>query len=41
MRTRWTACDTEDEYFGERRKESKLERKIAQAKDRSKYKKIG
>lgn len=39
MSKRWIACDTEDEFFGEDRKQAKLDRKIAQAKDRSKYKK--
>lgn len=36
---RWIGCSIEDEYLGEDRKESKKERKIAVAKDRSKYKK--
>lgn len=31
--------DEEEHYFGDRRKERKLERKLASAKDRSKYKK--
>lgn len=36
---RWIGCPTEADYFGEERKSGKLERKIAGAKDRSKYKK--
>ena len=36
---RWIGCDLEAEYFGEDRKISKQERKLASAKDRSKYKK--
>lgn len=36
---RWIACDVEEEYFGEDRKSSKIERKRLTAKDRSKYKK--
>lgn len=36
---RWIACDIEHEYLGEDRKSSKMERKRAEAKDRSKYKK--
>ena len=39
MRNRWIACDVEEEFFGEERKQSKIDRKQAQAKDRSKYKK--
>lgn len=35
----WIGCDLEAEYFGDDRKMSKKERKIASAKDRSKYKK--
>lgn len=35
----WVRCTTEQEYFGDERKSRKLERKIAVAKDRSKYKK--
>lgn len=35
----WVGCDIEEEYFGDDRKLSKKERKIAAAKDRSKYKK--
>jgi ribosome biogenesis GTPase / thiamine phosphate phosphatase len=36
---RWVGCDIEEHYLGDERKSSKLERKIASAKDRSKYKK--
>lgn len=36
---RWIGCPVEEEYLGENRKESKMERKKAIAKDRSKYKK--
>lgn len=36
---RWIACDVEEEYLGEDRKHSKIERKRITAKDRSKYKK--
>lgn len=36
---RWIACDVEHEYLGEDRKSAKMERKRAEAKDRSKYKK--
>lgn len=36
---RWVGCSTEEEYFGDNRKSGKKERKIAVAKDRSKYKK--
>ncbi len=36
---RWIADDLEDEYFKENRKSSKIERKLATSKDRSKYKK--
>lgn len=39
MTKRWIACPTEDEFFGEERKQDKKDRKLAQAKDRSKYKK--
>ncbi len=39
MSKRWVACDTEEEFFGDERKQAKMDRKIAQAKDRSKYKK--
>lgn len=39
MSKRWIGCDIEAEYFGEDRKEGKMARKRAQAKDRSKYKK--
>ena len=36
---RWIPCPSEEEYWDESRKEGKIERKIAKAKDRSKYKK--
>lgn len=36
---RWIRCSTEEEYLGENRKEGKTNRKIAIAKDRSKFKK--
>lgn len=36
---RWIRCSIEEEYLGENRKEGKIERKIARAQDRSKYKK--
>ncbi len=36
---RWVACEVEQEYLGEDRKGSKMERKRVRAKDRSKYKK--
>jgi ribosome biogenesis GTPase / thiamine phosphate phosphatase len=36
---RWMRCDVEEHYFGEERKVSKKERKLATSKDRSKYKK--
>lgn len=36
---RWIRCPVEEEYLGENRKESKMKRKMASAKDRSKYKK--
>lgn len=36
---RWVKCDVEADYFGEDRKMGKIERKLAKAKDRSKYKK--
>lgn len=39
MTKRWVGCDMEEEFFGDERKQSKIERKKAQAKDRSKYKK--
>lgn len=39
MPKRWVACPIEEEYFGDDRKLGKQERKIASAKDRSKYKK--
>lgn len=36
---RWIGCSVEEEYLGEDRKAGKVERKMAKAKDRSKYKK--
>ncbi len=36
---RWIKCSVEEEHMGEERKEGKIERKMAKAKDRSKYKK--
>lgn len=36
---RWIRCPVEEEYLGENRKEGKMKRKRAMAKDRSKYKK--
>jgi ribosome biogenesis GTPase len=36
---RWVGCDIEEHYFGDDRKDRKLEKKRASAKDRSKYKK--
>jgi ribosome biogenesis GTPase len=36
---RWISCPIEEEYMGENRKEGKMKRKLAKAKDRSKYKK--
>lgn len=36
---RWVGCSIEEEYFGDERKLGKAERKLASAKDRSKYKK--
>lgn len=36
---RWIRCPVEEEYLGENRKEGKMKRKMAIAKDRSKYKK--
>lgn len=39
MTNRWVGCDVEDHFFGDDRKLSKQNRKIASAKDRSKYKK--
>lgn len=38
MSKRWVGCDTEAHYFGEDRKHGKAERKLASAKDRSRYK---
>jgi ribosome biogenesis GTPase / thiamine phosphate phosphatase len=37
--TRWIGCETEAHYFGEDRKLGKAQRKMASAKDRSRYKK--
>ena len=39
MSQRWVGCDVEDHFFGDDRKLFKQDRKIASAKDRSKYKK--
>lgn len=36
---RWIRCSVEEEYLGQNRKEGKMKRKMAIAKDRSKYKK--
>lgn len=36
---RWIRCPVEEEYLGQNRKEGKMKRKMAMAKDRSKYKK--
>jgi ribosome biogenesis GTPase / thiamine phosphate phosphatase len=36
---RWIRCPVEEEYLGQNRKEDKRRRKLAMAKDRSKYKK--
>lgn len=36
---RWIRCPVEEEYMGQGRKEGKMKRKMAIAKDRSKYKK--
>ncbi len=36
---RWMGCPVEEEYLGQNRKEGKMKRKMAIAKDRSKYKK--
>lgn len=36
---RWVGCELEDQFFGDDRKLSKSERKMASANDRSKYKK--
>lgn len=38
-RKHWIGCQVETDYFGEDRKSGKAERKMASAKDRSKYKK--
>src|ERR1700722_7513845 len=37
--SRWIRCPVEEEYLGENRKEGKVNRKKAIAKDRSKFKK--
>jgi ribosome biogenesis GTPase len=39
MSKRWIGCPIETDYFGEERKSGKQARKIASAKDRSRYKK--
>lgn len=39
MPQKWVSCDIEAEYFKDDRKHSRMERKLASAKDRSKYKK--
>lgn len=39
MSKRWVGCDLERDFFGDDRKLSKQDRKIASAKDRSKFKK--
>ena len=39
MNNRWVGCDVEQHFFGDDRKQSKQDRKMASAKDRSKYKK--
>lgn len=39
MSRRWVGCDIEEHYFGDDRKETKHERKMAIANDRSQYKK--
>lgn len=36
---KWVPCEIEAEYFKDDRKVARMERKIASAKDRSKYKK--
>ncbi len=36
---RWEGCPIEEQYFGSNRRAEKLQKKIASAKDRSKYKK--
>ncbi len=36
---RWISCPIEEEYIGQNRKEGKIKRKMAKAKDRSKFKK--
>lgn len=39
MPKKWVPCDLEAEYFKDHRKTARMERKLASAKDRSKYKK--
>lgn len=39
MPKKWVPCDLEADYFKDDRKTSRMERKLASAKDRSKYKK--
>ncbi len=39
MPRRWIGCPIEEDYFKPNRKEGKIQRKMASAKDRSKYKK--
>lgn len=39
MPKKWVPCDVEAEYFKDDRKTSRMERKLASAKDRSQYKK--
>lgn len=36
---KWVGCSVESDYFGDERKQGRAERKMASAKDRSKYKK--
>lgn len=38
MSKRWVGCETEAHYFGDDRKHGKAQRKLASAKDRSRYK---
>ncbi len=39
MPKKWVSCDIEADYFKDERKTARMERKLASAKDRSKYKK--
>jgi ribosome biogenesis GTPase len=39
MPKKWVSCDVEADYYKDDRKKSRMERKMASAKDRSKYKK--